>query len=131
MLWGCVKIFPGELTHFDVQIERMLAEMCIRKSDAGGCEVIDKLNEPARRRHPKKMQQNAAVNGYARRHQFSETPFAVIKAMFDMRRFLLRGIEGVGQEWQWIATAFNLKKLMRIWETLRTLPKENAVQAEA
>ena len=39
----------------------------------------------------------------------------VIKAAFDMRRFLLRGIEGVGQEWLWASTAFNLKKLLGNW----------------
>ncbi|TWU37741.1 hypothetical protein Q31b_45300 [Novipirellula aureliae] len=32
---------------------------------------------------------------YRRRRHFGETPFAVIKVMFDLRRFLLRGIEGV------------------------------------
>jgi len=103
-----------------------LAEKCIRKSDTGGRELIDNVHEPARRRHREKMQQEAAVEAFARRQHFGETPFAVIKVMFDMRRFLLRGIEGVGQEWQWMATAFNLKKLMRIWETLRALPSETA-----
>jgi hypothetical protein len=98
-----------------------LSAKCIRKSDTNGREVIDDVHEPARRRHRSRMQSPQSQEAYNRRQHFGETPFAVIKAMFDMRRFLLRGIEGVGQEWRWMATAFNLKKLMRILETLRTL----------
>jgi hypothetical protein len=55
----------------------------------------------------------------SRRQHFGETPFAVIKTCLDLRRFLLRGIEGVDQEWQWAATAFNLKKRMSRWGELR------------
>lgn len=106
-----------------------LAEQCIRKSDTSGREVVDNVHEPARRRHRERMQQDASVEAYDHRQHFGETPFAVIKSMFDMRRFLLRGIEGVGQEWLWMATAFNLKKLMRIWEILRTLPSDAAIAA--
>ncbi len=106
-----------------------LAEKCVRKSDTSGREVIDNVHEAARRRHREKMQQEASVEAYARRHHLAETPFAVIKIMFGLRRFLLRGIEGVGQEWRWMATAFNLKKLMRMWETLRMLPSETAAVA--
>jgi len=98
-----------------------LAAKCIRKSDSAGREVIDDVHEPARRRHRTKMAQPESQEAYGRRQHFGETPFAVIKVMFDFRRFLLRGIEGVGQEWRWMATAFNLKKLMKQWETLRTL----------
>lgn len=106
-----------------------LAAKCIRKSDVNGREVIDDVHEPARRRHRVKMQQEESQEAYGRRQHFGETPFAVIKAMFDMRRFLLRGIEAVGQEWQWMATAFNLKKLMQIWETLRMLPSGTSATA--
>jgi len=41
------------------------------------------------------------------------------KVCFDMRRFLLRGLEGVQSEWQWCCTAFNLKKLMTLMAALR------------
>lgn len=81
--------------------------------------MIDDPHEPARRRHRAKMKKEESQTAYSRRSHFGETPFAVIKVMFDARRFLLRGIEGVGQEWQWMTTAFNLKKLMSIWATLR------------
>jgi transposase len=101
-----------------------LAAQCIRKSDSAGREVIDDVHEPARRRHRARMEQPESQEAYSRRQHFGETPFAVIKTMFDVRRFLLRGIEGVGQEWRWLATAFNLKKLMKEWGAMRTLGNE-------
>jgi transposase len=98
-----------------------LAPQCVRKSDAAGREVIDNTYEPARRRHRQRMESEAAQLAYKRRTHFGEVPFAVIKVMFDLRRFLLRGKEGVGQEWRWASTAFNLKKLMSKWEAVRAL----------
>ena len=77
-------------------------------------------HEGARRRHRAVMKTAAAVEAYSRRQHIGETPFAVMKVCFDLRRFLLRGIEGVGQEWLWGSTAFNLKKLMSRWEELRS-----------
>lgn len=103
-----------------------LAAKCIRKSDSGGREVIDDAHEPARRRHRSKMQRSESQEAYSRRQHFGETPFAMIKTMFDARRFLLRGIEGVGQEWRWMATAFNLKKLLSSWQDLRTFASESS-----
>ena len=69
-------------------------------------------HEGARRRHRARMKTPEAQEASRRRQHFGETPFAVLKANFDLRRFLLRSIERVGQEWRWASTAFNLKKLM-------------------
>ena len=90
-----------------------LADRC-RKNPASkrGREVMHDEHEGARRRHRQRMKTPEAQDAYGRRQHFGETPFAVIKVCFDLRRFLLRGIEGVGQEWRWASTAFNLKKLM-------------------
>jgi transposase len=89
-----------------------LASRCRKNPEAKkGREVAHDLHEAARRRHRRRMQTAEAQVAYARRQHPGETPFAAIKATFDMRRFLLRGIEGVGQEWLWASTAFNLKKL--------------------
>lgn len=96
-----------------------LAPQCIRKSDQAGRELIDDAYESERRRQRRKMETKEAQEAYARRQHFGETPFAVIKVMFDMRTFLLRGIEGVGQEWRWASSAFNLKKLMGVWQAVR------------
>ena len=90
-----------------------LAQRC-RKNPGSkrGREVMHDEHEGARRRQRERMKTQVAKEAYSRRQHFGETPFSVIKACFDMRRFLLRGIEGVGQEWRWATTAFNLKKLM-------------------
>jgi len=65
------------------------------------------------------MQQESAKQRYKRRQHYGETPFAVLKAAMSLRRFLLRGAESVRQEWLWGCTAFNLKKLMGLWNALR------------
>lgn len=97
-----------------------LAGRCRKNPDAKrGREVMHDEHEGARRRHRERMKTEEAQVAYSRRQHFGETPFAVIKTCLDLRRFLLRGIEGVGQEWQWAATAFNLKKLMSRWGKLR------------
>ena len=107
-----------------------LASLCIRKSDKSGQrELVDDVHEGVRRQHRERMQSEAAQEAYKRRQHFGEQPFAVIKAMFDLRRFLLRGIEGVGQEWRWAATAFNLKKLMSLWQSVRESLAENEEMA--
>jgi hypothetical protein len=62
-------------------------------------------HEGARRRHRERMKTEEAKTAYSRRQHFGETPFAVMKVSLDLRRFLLRGIVGVGQEWRWAATA--------------------------
>jgi hypothetical protein len=80
----------------------------------------------ARRRHRERMKSPEAQAAYSRRQHFGETPFAVIKTSFDMRRFLLRGVEGVGQEWRWASTAFNLRKLMSF--TLRGQSRQLQLQ---
>jgi len=68
-----------------------------------------------RRRHSERMLQEESQERYKRRLHFGETPFAVLKAALDLRRFLLRGNVGVQQEWLWGCTAFNLQKLARLW----------------
>lgn len=107
-----------------------LAEMCRKNPESPrGREVMHDEHEGARRRHRERMNTPEAQAVYSRRQHIGELPFAVIKSMFDMRRFLLRGIEGVGQEWRWAATAFNLKKIMGRWAELRTTASQMSVKA--
>jgi len=95
-------------------------ERCRKNPDAKqGRKVTRDGFEAVRRRHSERMQQEDAQERYKRRLHYGETPFAVLKAALDLRRFLLRGIEGVQQEWLWGCTAFNLKKLMGLWGALR------------
>jgi len=106
-----------------------LAERCRKNVQAKmGRKVTRDGYEAVRRRHSQRMQQEEAKERYKRRQHYGETPFAVLKAALDLRRFLLRGLTGVQQEWLWGCTAFNLKKLMCLWGTLRTqLDETNAV----
>jgi transposase len=107
-----------------------LAAQCRKNPDARrGREVMHDEHEGARRRHRERMKTEEAQAAYSRRQHTGELPFAVIKCMFDMRRFLLRGIEGVGQEWRWAATAFNLKKIMSRWAKLRSELTKNNLEA--
>ncbi|HRX80179.1 MAG TPA: IS1182 family transposase [Pirellulaceae bacterium] len=107
-----------------------LTDLCRKNAESkDGRKLKDEEYEGARRRHRERMKTEAAKEAYSRRQHFGETPFAVIKCCFDMRRFLLRGIEGVGQEWRWASTAFNLKKLMSLKAVLRTAPSKSTTVA--
>lgn len=71
-----------------------------------------------RQQHVERMATPAAQAKYARRAAQVERPFAVIKQQFGARKFLLRGLEQVRTEWCWLATAFNLERLISL--TLRS-----------
>ena len=97
-----------------------LASKCRKNADAKqGREVTHDEHEDARRRHRVQMKTPESQTRYKARQHFGETPFAVLKACFDMRRFLLRGHDGVRTEFQWGCTAFNLKKMMTLVAGLR------------
>lgn len=105
-----------------------LANMCRKEpTSKRGREVMHDEHEDARIRHRARMNTDEAKTAYERRLYIGEMPFAVIKAMFNMRRFLLRGIEGVSQEWRWASTAFNMKKLMRVLVNCRMEAKKAAI----
>lgn len=92
-----------------------LADRCRANPQAKkGRKVTHDAHEGARRRQRVKMQTVEAKELYKRRQHAGETPFAVIKACFSLRRFLLRGQHGVQTEWLWHCTAFNLKRLLSL-----------------
>ena len=122
-----------ELTHYigDECAGCRLAGRCRQKSDAKrGRKVKHDGFEAVRLRHSEQMRQEESQSRYMRRLHFGETPFAVLKSALDLRRFLLRGIEGVQQEWLWGCTAFNLKKLMSLWAGLRAERTKTAMATE-
>ncbi len=97
-----------------------LGERCRKNPESKqGRKVTRDGYEAVRRRHSERMQQEDAKDRYKRRQHYGETPFGVLKAALDLRRFLLRGIEGVQQEWLWGCTALNLKTLVSLWGGLR------------
>lgn len=97
-----------------------LLARCRKNVDAKqGREVTHDEFDDARRRQRAKMKQPESQTRYKDRQHFAETPFAVLKACFDMRRFLLRGHAGVCSEFQWACSAFNVKKMMTLLTRLR------------
>jgi hypothetical protein len=68
------------------------------------------------REHRKWMKTDKARDLYARRQQLNEPIFGILKEQLGARRFLLRGLENVRSEFTLMATAFNLRTLLRIWK---------------
>lgn len=87
-----------------------LRDLCIQ-AKAKQRTVQHEQNESHRIEHAAKMETEDAKAKYSRRRHPGERPFAVIKQHFGARRFLLRGIDQVKQEWLWLSAAFNLHRL--------------------
>ena len=87
-----------------------LSGLCVQ-SRAKARTINREQHETLRESHAVKMATEAAQEKYSRRRHPGERPFAVIKQKFGARRFLLRGVEQVKQEWHWLASAFNLDRL--------------------
>jgi len=96
-----------------------LSGVCRDPKSQRGRSVSRDEHEPLRERMHAKMQTAAGRTIYNRRMHIGETPFAIIKNIFEVRRFLLRGLEKVRTEWRWVCTAYNLKKLMTAIAALR------------
>jgi len=75
--------------------------------------------EAARQQIAERMSTESGKRQYRRRSWIAETPFAFIKSTMGVRRFLLRGLEKVRTEWDWICTAYNLDKLVRKLAAIR------------
>lgn len=99
-----------------------LAGECLDPKATRGRTISRDGYEAARERMHAKMQSESGKRTYHRRMHIGETPFAIIKGIFAVRRFLLRGLEKVRTEWCYVCTAYNLKKL---------IAKVAAVRAEA
>jgi hypothetical protein len=90
-----------------------LAKVCI-KGKTKARRVMRDEHQGARDRAAQRLESPQGRADYRRRWWIAETPFGILKTVMDCRRFLLRGREGVETELNWIATAFNLRKLIRI-----------------
>ena len=96
-----------------------LAAECLDAKAKRGRTVTRDGYEPWRERMHAKLQTEEGKKTYHRRMHIGETPFAVIKGILEVRRFLLRGLEKVRTEWRWVCTAYNLKKLIAALAALR------------
>jgi len=96
-----------------------LAKECLDSKAKRGRTISRDAYERERERMHAKMQKEEEKKIYNRRMHIGETPFAIIKGIMDVRRFLLRGLEKVRTEWCWVCTAYNLKKLIADLAALR------------
>lgn len=87
-----------------------LRTLCVQ-SNTQRRTITREQHELLRTAHAKKMATTQAKEKYARRCHPGERPFAMIKHHFGARRFLLRGLVQVRQEWLWLTSAFNLHRL--------------------
>jgi len=95
-----------------------LAAACLAGS-AKSRTVSHDQHEAQRQAMAARMQTEDGRQTYARRAWIAETPFAVLKQVMDLRRFLLRGLDKIRTEWLWACTAFNLHKMVKYIGALR------------
>lgn len=98
-----------------------LRERCVQ-GGARQRQISREQHEGLREAHARRMATAEAKTQYARRRHPGERPFAMIKHHMGARRFLLRGLDRVRLEWRWLATAFNVRRLMNLIAT-RAGPK--------
>jgi transposase len=93
-----------------------LRELCMQPG-AKQRQITRDQHEAHRESLARRMATPEGQAKYAKRRHAGERPFAVIKHQFGARRFLLRGLDQVRTEWRWLATAFNLGRLISLIRT--------------
>jgi len=120
--------YTNQTSQLDGGRQRIRYRYYASKSDCSSCPLLEKClkanvkrrqigheqHESLRIAHSAKMSSEAGKAKYARRRHPGERPFATIKHHFGARRFLVRGLAKVRQEWLWLSTAFNLTRLMSL-----------------
>lgn len=90
-----------------------LAAQCVKGKAAARMVVRDEYQH-VRDTVGRRMATPGGREVYRARAPVVEGTFAAIKHVLGVRRFLLRGLEKVRTEWNWICTAFNLRRLLRL-----------------
>jgi hypothetical protein len=85
------------------------------KATATGRSITISPDDARLRAHRTFMATDAARDAYRRRKTLPEPAFGILKEQQAARRFLLRGLANVRDEWTLLATAFNLRTLARLW----------------
>ena len=85
-------------------------------SKTRGRSVTRSPDDALLRRHRVFMATDAAKDAYRRRKTLPEPAFGILKEQQAARRFLLRGLDNVRDEWSLLATAFNLRTLAGLWQ---------------
>jgi transposase len=134
-----------EQTKSETRRGQWISRRVYRSADCGGCPLLGQcklptakknrslsrdVHEKRRREHAEKMATDEAGERYKVRFHTAEAPFANLKQVIGLRRFLLRGLEKVRTEWLWGCTAYNLSKLVRGIAALRAADAEMLVATE-
>lgn len=90
-----------------------LADRCVKAKPNARTVTRDRYQELRDDTH-RRMATPEGREIYKARAPLIEGVFAIIKHHMNIRGFLLRGLEKVRHEWNWICTAYNLKKIMRL-----------------
>jgi len=99
-----------------------LSSLCrVKKDSKTGRKVGHDEFREVRQRHVDRMNDPEVKARYNKRQHYGETQFAFIKENLGLRRFLLRGIAGVRQEWRWACLTHNIKKIMSSIAKLRAV----------
>ena len=75
-------------------------------------------HEKAKQAHTRRMQSDESRKKYSLRAAVTERPFGLIKSHFGVREFLVRGLEKVRCEWQWLCVAHNIHRLLCLMNPL-------------
>ena len=93
-----------------------LANECVKGKDPYRSIARDE-HEPLREAAARRMATPEGKAIYKKRAPGIEGVFGIIKSCLGIRRFSLRGLDNVRMEWNWICTAYNLKKLLALTAT--------------
>lgn len=107
-----------------------LAGQCLSPKSKRGRTITRDEFEETRERTAARMNTPRAKEIYNERPRIAETTFGILKAVFGLRQFLLRGLEKVRTEWRWAATSFNIMKIVRNVARLRAKFTALAVSTE-
>jgi transposase len=88
-----------------------LASECI-KGKGGARSITRDEHENLREAADQRMATPEGEKIYKQRSPGIEGVFGVLKGNMGIRRFTLRGLQKVRTEWNWICSAYNLKKLL-------------------
>jgi hypothetical protein len=105
---GCITYRQYECRHCD---GCPLRGKCLTKRATG--RVIERdEHEPLREAMDVRLRSQAGQSVYKLRAWLVEGTLGVLKSVLGVRQFLLRGLANVRTEWTWVASAFNLRKLV-------------------
>jgi len=90
---------------------------CTASDNPMGRSITRDDYEEERARMRQKLGAEAGKVIYGRRKCLVEPAIGQLKVIGGFRQFLLRGKQGAGVEWKWMATALNLLKMS--WKVLR------------